>query len=121
MSNTVSQATVSTQSTASNASWEDRSVGGEIEEFAATSNRVGQYQQITSPSLHETHFENDLDDIDLPPCRTVLHHPDPFVSTTNHRRQRPSYAGQYFSILLLNRANCFKKCSSEFLRVPKTS
>ena len=32
MSNTVSQATVSTQSTGSNASWEDRSVGGEIEE-----------------------------------------------------------------------------------------
>ena len=32
MSNTVSQATVSTQSTGSNASWEDRSVGGEIED-----------------------------------------------------------------------------------------
>ena len=121
MSNTVSQATVSTQSTGSNASWEDRSVGGEIEEIAATSQlqqRVGQYQQITSPSLHETHFENDLDDIDLPPCRTVLHHPDPFVSTTNHRRagQRPSYAGQYGfmgknckrtrQILLLKRISC---------------
>ena len=103
MSNTVSQATVSTQSTGSNASWEDRSVGGEIEEIAATSQlqqRVDQYQQITSPSLHETHFENDLDDIDLPPCRTVLHHPDPFVSTTNLRRagQRPSYAGQYYGL-----------------------
>ena len=31
MSNTVSQVTVSTQSTGSNASWEDRSVGGKTQ------------------------------------------------------------------------------------------
>merc|ERR1712029_235907 len=55
MSNTVSQATVSTQSTGSNASWEDRSVGGEIEEIAATSSVQRGYQQISPPSLHETH------------------------------------------------------------------
>ena len=73
-----------------------RSVGGEIEDQVSVQVQRG-YQQISPPSLHETHFESDLDDIDLPSCRTVLHHPDPFVSTTNHRRagQRPSYAGNY--------------------------
>ena len=72
-----------------------RSVGGEIEDQVSVQVQRG-YQQISPPSLHETHFESDLDDIDLPSCRTVLHHPDPFVSTTNHRRagQRPSYAGK---------------------------
>ena len=57
MSNTVSRATVSTQSTGSNASWEDRSVGGEIEEAG-----VQRYHKV-SPSLHETHFEDDLDEL----------------------------------------------------------
>ena len=97
MSNTVSQATVSTQSTGSNASWEDRSVGGEIEEG------VQRYHKV-SPSLHETHFEDNLDpdlDLDLGP-RTVLHHPDPFVSTgpRSTRVQRPSYAGRPSSSML---------------------
>ena len=71
-------------------------MGGEIEDQVSVQVQRG-YQQISPPSLHETHFESDLDDIDLPSCRTVLHHPDPFVSTTNHRRagQRPSYAGKY--------------------------
>ena len=71
-------------------------MGGEIEDQVSVQVQRG-YQQISPPSLHETHFESDLDDIDLPSCRTVLHHPDPFVSTTNHRRagQRPSYAGNY--------------------------
>ena len=75
-----------------------RSVGGEIEDQVSVQVQRG-YQQISPPSLHETHFESDLDDIDLPSCRTVLHHPDPFVSTTNHRRagQRPSYAGNYYT------------------------
>lgn len=92
MSNTVSQATVSTQSTGSNGSWEDRSVGGEIEESAGTT----RYQKV-SPSLHETHFE-DLDhDLDLLP-RTVLHHPDP--NSRSSRVQRPSYAGRPSSSML---------------------
>jgi hypothetical protein len=91
MSNTVSQATVSTVSTGSNTSWEDRSVGGEVEEPS-----VQRYQKI-SPSLHETHFEGgDLgSDLDLP--RTVLHHPDPFAV---QRAQRPSYAGRPSSSML---------------------
>ncbi len=85
MSNTVSQATVSTQSTGSNASWEDRSVGVEIEEAGVQ-------------RLQETHFEDDLDDMDLP--RTVLHHPDPFVHHGPRRAQRPSYAGRPSSSML---------------------
>jgi len=91
MSNTVSQVTVSTQSTGSNASWEDRSVGGEIEEVGAQ-----RYQKI-SPSIHETHFE---EDIDLP--TTVLHHPDPLYSQSysQSRPQRPSYAGRPSSSML---------------------
>ena len=38
--------------------------------------------------------------LDLPPSMTVLHHPDPFVSITNHKGagQRPSYAGQYIGL-----------------------
>ena len=76
LSNTVSQVTVSTQSTGSNASWEDRSVGGEIEEVGPQ-----RYQKV-SPSLHETHFEED-DDMELP--RTVLHHPDPFLNQQTYR------------------------------------
>ena len=38
--------------------------------------------------------------LDLPPSMTVLHHPNPFVTTTNLRRagQMPSYAGQYFGL-----------------------
>ena len=105
MSNTVSQATVSTQSTGSNASWEDRSVGGEIEEA-----NIQRYQKI-SPCYNETHFEDDLDqDLELPP-RAVLTHPDPFVSTPlghGHpygqpkRTQRPSYAGRPSSSMLEN-------------------
>ena len=43
MSNTVSQATVSTQSTGSNASWEDRSVGGEIEDSNQRYERIEKY------------------------------------------------------------------------------
>ena len=60
LSNTVSQQTVSTQSTGSNASWEDRSVGGEIEEVGVHQ----RYNQKVSPSLHETHFEEE--DLELP-------------------------------------------------------
>ena len=78
ISHTISQGTVSTQSTASQGSWEeDRSVGGEIEDASIQRSILPQpllpRSGAKTPSLHETHFDSDLD---LP--RTVLHHPDPY-------------------------------------------
>lgn len=73
--------------TGSNGSWEDRSVGGEIEES------IGARQRL------ETHFDHGEDGSDLDLPRTVLHHPDPFVSTIQ-RTQRPSYAGRPSSSML---------------------
>jgi hypothetical protein len=80
ISQTISQGTVSTQSTASQGSWEeDRSVGGEIED--ASIQRLPQpllpRSGIKTPSLHETHFDSDHD-----VSRTVLHHPDPYTTYT---------------------------------------
>ena len=48
-----------------------------------------------SKHVTETHFEET--EFDLP--RTILHHPDPFVSQS-HRSQRPSYAGRPSSSML---------------------
>lgn len=95
LSNTVSQGTVSTQSTSSQASWEeDRSVGGEVED--ASIQRCPNGGQ--NGNLHETHFGGQ-DDLDLP--RTILHHPDPFLQQPQ-RSQRPSYAGRPSSSMLEN-------------------
>jgi hypothetical protein len=78
ISHTISQGTVSTQSTASQGSWEeDRSVGGEIEDASVQRSILPQpllpRPGAKTPSLHETHFDSELD---LP--RTVVHHPDPY-------------------------------------------
>ncbi len=83
ISHTISQGTVSTQSTASQGSWEeDRSVGGEIEDSSIQRSILPQpllpRPGVKTPSLHETHFDSDLD---LP--RTVLHHPDPYQIYAN--------------------------------------
>ena len=50
---------------------------------------------MVSKHVTETHFEET--DFDLP--RTILHHPDPFVSVSQ-RSQRPSYAGRPSSSML---------------------
>ena len=101
ISHTISQGTVSTQSTASQGSWEeDRSVGGEIEDASIQRSILPQpllpRPGVKTPSLHETHFDSDLE---LP--RTVLHHPDPYQIYQNahqlpvrsqqllHQRQPP--------------------------------